>query len=349
VLRSGWKHLAFLRSALTILAGCWILGVPGSGHAAKWPRCPSPPLPLYRSALGSVTAPFVHGGHEIGIVLSEQDVEATGGGFSTEPDGNIINVIFASLFGDRVVLPALTATAVSPTTLYFDFPDARAAVGQPLAGPVEIFVTSERRRTARILARHLVALPPANDVAAMVGGAPQVNALATLDTRGDIWIPVQFSGFGSMEKPMPQCPGQFIPVTAFSVTLDLPRPQLTRGGESSIRYMPLRTIHRINLYLGDFIIDGINYYGLDAANYLRVIRIPHQWAVAICGVNDAADLVLRARGRATWTRHYSVFADRMPSSRPLDIMITNVAADPSANARLRTLRVDGFGSECLLP
>jgi hypothetical protein len=332
-----------------VAALVFVLAVARTGDAAKWPRCPSPPVPVYPSALGSVTAPFVHPGHEIGIVLNDDQITSTGGGFSTEPDGNVISVNFASLFGDRVILPSFTTAAVSPTALYFTFPDSAAVVGRMLAGPVEIFVTSEWRRTAHILPRHLVALPPSNDVAAMVAGADQVNALATLDTRGDIWIPVQFSGFGSMDKPMPQCPGQFIPVTAFGVTLDLPRPQLAHNGEISIRYLPLRTIHRLTSYLGDFVVDGVNYYGTSASNYLRVIRVPHEWAIAICGTNDAADLVLRASGRPTWTRHYSVFADRMISSQPLDIVITNVTADPSANARLRTLRRDAFGSECLVP
>jgi hypothetical protein len=278
----------------------------------------------------------------VGIVLSEEEAGATGG-FSTDPGGNTVNITFASLFGDPIVLPAFTAAAVSPATLFFTFPDTRAVLGRALAGPVEISITSGARQTAHILPRHLVALPPSNDVARIVTGALEQRALATLDMRGSIWIPVQFAGFGTMEKQM-SCPGQFIPMTAFAVTLDLPRSQ-----GLSVRYPPFRTIHRVRLFLGDFVSNGTNYYGLDAANYLRVMRIPHRWAIAICGVNDAVDLVMRGRGRLSWARSRSMFAALMPSSQPLEIVLSNVSADPVVSARLQTLSYDAFGSGCTSP
>jgi len=184
-------------------------------RAAKWRRCPDQ-LGYHPSRIGAVSSEFVHPGHELGIFLTDREIADTGG-FSTAADGNVVQITFESLFGTPKALPDMTATAVSPNTLYFRFPDSRQLLGRVLAGPVLIVVRTGERLTSEILPRHLVALPPASDVAALVGGASQQGALATMDSRGNVWIPIQFSAYGTMQKPMMSCPGTFTPKRAFGV------------------------------------------------------------------------------------------------------------------------------------
>jgi len=105
-------------------------------RAAKWRHCPSE-LGWYPTHIGALSAPFIHPGRELGIFLTNRE-QRDSGGFSTDPGGNTIQVTFVSLWGEAISLPPFTAAAVSPTTLYFTFPDTRAVVGRPLAGPVAV-------------------------------------------------------------------------------------------------------------------------------------------------------------------------------------------------------------------
>lgn len=339
--QSSWpaakSMLVLLRTAGLVAA---LLLQPASVMGAKWPHCPSADLlRLVPSRIGAAQAPFVHPGHELGIFLTDGDVAASGG-FSIEPGGNTIEITFASLFGDPVSLPAFAVAAVSPATLYFDFPDARTIVGRALAGPVEIRVLTGGRVTAQIDPRHLIALPPPNDVAGIVSGAQQQVALATMDARGSIWVPVRFAGFGRSDMPMPGCESEYTPVTALTVGVSV-RVQPDAVPDPVFSYAPFRAIDKVDLFLGDFVVANRNYYGMRWGR-VGVSRIPRGWGMRICGVNDAVDLVLRARGYLRWARPWSNFATWMEASRPLEISLDQLAAgDVSGNK-------DAFGAECLI-
>jgi hypothetical protein len=313
---------------------------PAAALAAKWKQCPSH-VGYHPSALGAAGAPFIHPGHELGLFLTERVVTMTGG-FSTAPGGNRVQVTLASLFGDPVVLPPTTATAISPDVLYFTFPDTRVLLGRVLAGPAEVLVTTGGRTTAHILPGDLVALPPSADVGGLLGGSAEEPAFATLDTRGALWIPVQFSAFGPMPKDMMNCPMTVIPITAFAVGLRVrTAPAEVIGPLPS--YPPLRALRRIDLFLGDFIVNGWNSYGMDIGR-LPVFRIPRGWGIQVCGINDAVDLVLRARGFRRWAMPWSPFATWMPNSQPLAVSLEDLSTDPEVAA----MGLDAFGEECAL-
>jgi hypothetical protein len=323
-----------------VLCGLVVCACPSSSEAAKWRHCPSQ-LVYVPSTLGAVAAPFVHPGHELGIFLMPQEVESTGG-FSTAPDGNVVSVTFVSLFGAPITLPPITVAAVSPSTLYFTFPDTKAERGNPLAGPVHVVVTTGAQTTAEINPRHLVGLPPSTDVGKLIAGDTQQGALATMDTRGALWIPVQFSAYGPMQKPMPMCPGTFIPVTAFNIGVTV-RAIPSGMPDAEPSYPPFRALRRVDLFLGDFLVDGTNFYGMRVGR-LPVFRVPRGFGMKVCGVNDAVDLVMRAPGRQRWARPWSVFGTWMPSSKPLEIVLSETDQASALDAK----GLDTFGAECVL-
>jgi hypothetical protein len=327
--------------ALLVATACVAVGAPAL--AAKWRQCPSQ-IHLYPSKTGAMSSPFAHPGHEVGIFLSRREV-AVSGGFSTEPDGNTVTVTLDSLFGDPVVLPPISVAAVTPSTLYFAFPDTRQVVGRLLAGPAGIVVTTGTTTTAEILSRHFVALPPATSVGALVAGEIQQGAQATMDAHGSIWIPVEFSAYGVMTKPMMMCPGQFVPLTAFTVGVTVrSSPVLTDGPPT---YPPLRALKKMDVFLGDFVIDGNDYYGL-GVGHATVNPIPRGWGIRVCGINDAVDIVLRARGSSRWAQPWSDFNAWMPNSQPLQIALTDMSADTNLE-NITAGDVDAFGEECTLP
>jgi hypothetical protein len=316
-----------------------LLVAAAAAHAAKWRHCPSE-LGYYGSRIGGLAAPFAHPGHDLGIFLTAREVRDTGG-FSTEPDGNTVQITFASLWGDPIALPPLTTAAVSPDTLFFEFPDTRVTHGRPLAGPVAIQVITGGQLTADILPRHLVGLPPKTDVGSLVAGGPTQPALGTMDTRGSIWIPVEFSAFGTMPKTM-MCPGTFIPLTAFAVGVTVrSTPSFVVGAPPT--YPPFRALKKVELFLGDFVSNGLNFYG-NRVGDLPVFRIPRGWGIKVCGANDAVDLVMKAPGFSRWARPWSAFGAWMPSSRPLEIALSGMTVD---QGNLATRGLDAFGQECV--
>jgi hypothetical protein len=326
------------RTLVALIAGAAILAPAASCLAAKWRECPAPPHRIYLQRRGAVTSPFVHPGHEIGILLSEAQALATGG-FSTSPDGNTVTIEFVSLFGERITLPPLAVAAVSPSTLYFTFPDTRELLGAVLAGPVGIQVMTDGRLTAEVDPRRFVALPPAADVARIVAGYEQ-DAMAVLDWRGSLWIPIQFSGYGPTDIPMPNCPSQYIPLSAFAVAVDV-----RANGESAETYPPLRAARRADVYLGDFVVFGANAYG-HRQSRVSFFRMPRGFGVGICALNDAVDIVLRVSGRLRWARPGSQFAQWVAESRPLRITLRDVSAQEDVKMQLGTIRFDSFGNYC---
>jgi len=324
-----------LLSALSLLAGSTPVG------AAKWTHgCPSAPIRLTPSVLGATTSPFIDPGHEIGIVLSSSELR-TKGGFSALNDGNIITVTFASLFGGPIVLPSFTAAALSAGTLYFTFPDTRVVLGRALAGPVEIRVVTRGRVSALISPRTLVALPPANDVSELVNEGSSRAALATMDSRGQLWIPLSFSRMHPMPMPMPNCPDDavFTPRNAFAVGVEV------RAGMDHPTYPPLRAVRKGDVFLGDFQGNGGNVYGARVRR-MPLLRISRGFGVAVCAVNDAANIVLKLRGRRRWAEPGSGFSSWMVSSQPLAITLADVTSQFDVSKDLDGLQFDSFGTSC---
>src|SRR5439155_9426462 len=117
--------------------GVCLLGTLTTAHAVKWHNCPSSqPLRMNPSKIGATNAPFVHPEHELGIFLSDTELHRSGG-FSTVRGGNTVAIRFASLFGDPIQLPSFRVAAVSPTSLFFTFPDVRPSLGRAAAGPLD--------------------------------------------------------------------------------------------------------------------------------------------------------------------------------------------------------------------
>ncbi|HJQ85071.1 MAG TPA: hypothetical protein VKA21_13390 [Candidatus Binatia bacterium] len=332
--RAPWRIAA--------LALASVVGAVSVAEAAKWRHCPEQ-LGYHHSRLGAVSSTFIHPSRILGIYLTDHEVSESGGGFSTDADGNEVHVTYVSLFGKPIALPAITATAISPATLFFQFPDAAKMLGRTLAGPIALTVTTGGRTTANILPRHLLGLPPATDVGALMTGSGAEGALATMDTRGSIWIPVEFSFFGTMQKPMMTCPGTFTPLTAFAVGVTVrATPSFVSGTAPS--YPPLRSLRQVDLFLGDFFVNGTSYYGMPVGT-LPVFRISRGWGMKLCGANDAVDLVLRAPGWSRWAKPWSAFRAWMPDSRPLEIDLSHMTVD---TGNLTTRGLDAFGEECVL-
>ncbi len=323
---------------VALVAGAMLLAPAADSSAAKWHECPAPPLRTYLQRRGAVTSPFVHPGHEIGIVLSEAQTLASGG-FSTAPDGNTVSIEFVSLFGNRIALDPITVAAVSPSTLYFDFPDTRQILGRVLAGPVQVRVVTDGKITAEIDPRRFVALPPAANVAQIVAGYDQ-DAMAALDARGALWIPIEFSGYGPAEIPMPNCPSMYIPLSAFAVAVDV---RANGGGTDAIP--PLRAARHADVYLGDFIVFGENAYG-HRQSRVSFFRMPRGFGLGICAINDAVDLVLRVSGRSRWARPGSQFAQWVTDSHPLRITLRDVSVEEDIKMELGTIHFDSFGNSC---
>src|SRR5438876_958899 len=84
-----------------------------------------------------------------------------------------------------------------------------------------------------------------------------------MDTRGAIWIPIQFGSFGTMDKPMPMCPGQFTPIVALNigVTVRSIPVSYAPGAPPAPTYPPFRALRKVNLFLGDFLVNGVDHYG----------------------------------------------------------------------------------------
>ena len=103
---------------------------------------------------------------DYGIFLSDAELHRSGG-FSTVRGGNTVTIEFASLFGYPVQLPSFTVAAVSPTSLFFTFPDVRPSLGRAAAGPVDILVTTGDQTTAHILPRENI--PVGNEFFELIG------------------------------------------------------------------------------------------------------------------------------------------------------------------------------------
>jgi hypothetical protein len=303
--------------------------------AAKWHSCPGDPNPIYVSSLGAANAPFAHPGHDLRITLNESQVSASGG-FATTADGNRVEVEIRSLYGEPIALAPRLATATSPSSLTFAFPDTAAETGHALAGPAQIRVFRGDLLVARIDSTNFVALPPRTDVTALLMGLdPQQVVQATVGWNGDIWIPASFHG---KEMPMPGCPGDvMMPMQIEVGAADLVGVDEKRNG-------PLERIRNMSLFFGDFEMNGFDFYGAQSPDRIPLKHVAGSRGVALCQMNDVIDMVLRIKGKRAWVRSkQSPFASVMRDAAPLSIRLRGARPMPDkAQARV----TDSTGSSC---
>lgn len=336
------------RRSLSLLLGVCTLAAPyRQAWAFKWRACPVPPLPVYPSALGATSAPFIHPGHLLTLVLNQDEVETTGG-FSLQPDGNRVAVTFASLFGVPVPLPHFAVTANSPSALTFSFPDTQQETGRILSGPVAVRIFARRQLVADIRASDLVALPPATDVTdLLLGDDPEQVVLVALGADGDLWVPARFHG---APKSMPTCPGNFI----------MPMPLQVAGaavaGGLPSAYNPLAHICGVVGYLGDVVVNDIDFYGMLYPQRINLVHVAGTLGVSICRLNDAMDLVLRIHGTEAWAQSpVSPFASVAADAAPIPIQLIAERVSPGSgkeeaqddqSAGDSTPVTDSFGAFC---
>ncbi len=299
-------------------------------------------MPVYPSLRGATSSPFIHPGHELTIVLNAEEVAASGG-FRTEPGANEVAITFRSLFGDPIALPPLRVAAMSEQALRFPFPDTRGPVGRLLAGPVEILVRSGDRLTAIIAAWDLVALPPSNDMTALLQGTEgEMPALAAMGANGDVWIPARFGG---EPMSMPGCEGNFV----------MPEPVEIAGaavlGPVLFPLQPLQRLRRLYGYIGDMEINGVSFYGMLYPQLIRPVHVFGTLGVSVCRLNDASDLVIRVQGNRFWaSSRASPFRFAIRDSRPLPLQLFRAPLLPAADMGLWPAPspplTDSFGNEC---
>jgi hypothetical protein len=303
-----------------------VVAVPAFG--AKWQTCPAPPLPVYPSIQGATTAPFIHPGHDLTIVLNTDEVAA--GGFSLAPDGNSVAIEFHSLFGQSVSLPSFAATASSPNVLTFAFPDTA------LAGPADVQVTAGDEPVAHINWTDLVALPPTNDVTPIVLGQDDDTVLlGALSADGDVWIPARFQG---EPMAMPSCPGDFI----VPVPIQVAAAEIV--GAPPAASNPLGHIRQLDGYLGDVMIRDYNFYGMLLPTRINLVHVGGTLGVSLCRINDAIDVVLRVHGDASWARsRTSPFRIATTDSAPVPLRVIAARLNPSSDPNAQS---DSFGADC---
>ena len=305
--------------------------------AIKWPAgCPTS-----RSALTHAggrmftTSPFVHPGHEVAFFLREADAEGRGG-FSVEPDGNTIEITFRPPGGEPIALPPFRVTAVDPATLHFTFPDTRTVLGRVVAGPMDITV-----RTANVVrrARRPVALPPSNDVVAMLESGADVTLLGAVDATRRLWIPLEFAGLGP-GMPMPTCPVELTQKTAFAVRLVPTLPDV----DDVLPHASYNNMRHAKLFFGDFLLNGANVYGENTGSALDVRELNR--AAVICGMNDALSLVLMVRLKESALGPRSRIVPLIKDGSPLPIELANISGEPAVANQLSVATEDIFGNRC---
>jgi hypothetical protein len=303
-------------------------------YAAKWLSCPAPPFPVYPSTLGATNSPFVHPGHDLTLVLNEEEIQASGG-FAAGTDANRIDVVFHPTMGPQIPLASRYATAAGPESLTFAFPNTADELGRLVVGPVELSVYSGNQLLAHIAAEDLVALPPTNDVTPiLLGDQPSDIVEAALGADGDLWIPAHFAGD---RMAMPTCPGDFV----FPISVQIGA--ATIAMDTQIHLQPLQHLRGITAYMGDVTVWDYSLYGMQMPMPIRLMHIAGSLGVSICKLNDAEDVVLRIRGDSSWAQcRQSPFSFATADGDPIPLFLMGAPVLPGQPQAA----FDSLGNEC---
>ena len=328
---------------LTALVLAIVLAMPAS--AAKW-EGGCPPVKSKLARVGrridgptpySFSRIFEHVGHEFTIQLPKTYEVEKLGGFSTEPDGNTLEVTFTPpQRAPTISLPPIPVTATSPTTLTIVIPDSRPLVGRLLVGNARLVVN--RGTTELFEIYKMVILPPMNDVRALATQGYEAELLAAVDRRGSIWIPLGFSGFGGEGESLPACPTELTPVTAFAVDLSL-----KKDDDLALPYVSFGTLKKNVLYLGDYLLFGENMYGNPLSTKLDVSPLAGH-GIVLCALNDAIQLVVMFRLKNPALGKKSVLLPLVTDGSPVTVKLENISAEVAPV--LERVQSDAISSSC---
>ena len=312
--------------------------------AAKWAGgCPKVKQKL--SAIGKgpagqvrgISRYYEHVGHEVTHYLKDKWVERYGG-FSTEPGGNTVEMIFTPIDGDPIALPPFAVTATTPSTLTFTIPDSTPIIGRPLAGPATIRV--KRGEQHLYDAFRQVILPPMNDVHALVQQGTAIEVLATMDRTGRVWVPLDFNGYGQGGEQLPECPTELTPVTPFAVDFSL-----KNGDDQALPYLNFGNLKKNAVFLGDYVVFGLNMYGNKLLAALDVTPATGKEFV-VCAKNDALQLVIRFEPASAALSNNSLLIEQARDGSPLVVKIENVSLDPEVAEHLAAATYDSGHLPC---
>ena len=279
---------------------------------------------------------YEHVGHELTFLLRSTDVERYGG-FSTDPDGNTLEVTFKPVLGSPIALPPIPVTATSPSTLTVVVPDSRPILGRLLVGPAEMVV--KRGTKPLFLAYRQLILPPMNDVRALVNDGYEVEVLAAMDTGARLWIPLAFHGFGVGESP-PECPTVLTPITAFAVEFEL-----KKGEDQAIPYVSFGNLKKNKLFFGDYLLRDENMYGNKLLSKLDVSPLKEK-GIIMCSKNDALELVVLIGLQNPALGDKSELLPIVSQGSPVSVKIHNISSEPYVHDVLQSVTADAALLPC---
>ena len=333
------------KRSLLALAVALLMGLTDPAAAAKWEGgCPKVKQKLAKVGRGHYGTPyalsrlFEHVGHETTFYLREKDVERYGG-FSIEPGGNSVQFTFTPIDGDPIALPPVAVTATTPSTLTFTVPDSRPIIGRLLAGPARI--TVKRGELVLFEAWRQLILPPMNDVKDLVTDGYYVDVFAAMDKGARLYIPVDFIGFGQGSEGLPACPTPLTPVTPFAVDFSLKKGDV-------LPYIPFGHLKKNRVFLGDYVVFGLNMYGNKLPTVLDVSPSGGK-EVVLCGLNDALQLVLMFQLSNPALGDKSSLLELARDGSPLVVKMHNVSLVPEVAERLANAVYDSNHLACYPP
>jgi len=337
--------------SLTALVVAMALAAPASG--AKWVNgCPpykpirlrptgSPGPAPYGAGAMSYYRYFEHVGHEFTLHLRDT-AALNGGGFSTEPGGNTVEVTFLPVGyptrATAIPLPPVSVTATSPTALTIVVPDTRPILGRLVVGPAKLVVKRDGHELFTV--KKFFILPPMNDVHALLdGSADAVFVYGAMDKGARVWIPFEFSAFGQGEI-LPECPTILTPVTAFAVEFNL-----KKGDDQSLPYVSFGNLKKNWLFLGDYLLFGQNLYGNKLSTKLDVTPLGLK-GIVLCGRNDALQLVVMIGLRNPALGDKSTLTALVRDGSPISVKIEDISLDPQVASVLQRVDHDSANLPC---
>jgi hypothetical protein len=330
--------MTFRRSTPLALLVLLLAGSPPVG-AAKWTAgCPFKQAKFKTMPVGKETRTraisryYEHVGHAVTYYAYPGTAP-----FSTEPDGNTVEVTFTPLGGGpEIPLPPFTATATTPDAITIVIPDSRPVLGRLLVGPARIRILRDGQVVGDAIRQ--VILPPMNDVHALATGGTDVEALGALDRRNLLWIPLTFNGFGSVTPP--ECPAEMTPIVPFALDFTL-----HKGDGQAIPHTSFGDLKKNKLFFGDFVLLGVNLYGQKLRDKLDP-RPLHGRAVLLCALNDTLEIVVMIPLGKDADGPSSEIIPIVQDGSPVPVKMRNVTADPDVATFLAGATADSLRLPC---